>query len=111
MEHSLGRQITGSGQNLFFLLHNIEPQHGRLSTRRADQSQQCSDRRGLSGAVGPDKAEEFSFFDCQADLLDAPGLSIMFRQILCLDCFHNFLRFYAVLLIYLFRFMIYCFRR
>ncbi|MPN21336.1 hypothetical protein SDC9_168715 [bioreactor metagenome] len=53
---------------------------------------------GFSGAVGSDKAENFTFRDFKGDILDSAMLSVILCQAFCFDCVHTSFRLSAIII-------------
>lgn len=45
------------------------------------------DRRGLAGAVGPEKTEQLALMNAESDGINGSNLAETFGKSICLDCF------------------------
>ena len=71
-------QIAHPGQNLRFLLPDVQPQHRGGAAGGMDEAQQGADGGAFSRAVGADEAEEVPLLHGQVQILNAPGGAIEF---------------------------------
>ena len=67
---------------------DIHPEDGSAARAGMDEPEKNADGRALSRSVGTDEAEKFSLSDVQAEVDDAAGFSVVFREMSCCDDVH-----------------------
>ena len=90
IKHSFRWDISDIFKDFPSITRSIHPKDRGAAGVSPYEPQQDADRSALARAVGTDKAEKFTFADCQAEVSDAPGFPVIFRQTVSFNDVHMY---------------------